>query len=136
MKGIAGDRGAEELLLTSIESDIAALLELTETGGIIATDGTEQNVYINNAPVALYKPERIFIDFTAHTAGETVVVRTYYRITALGGLIKNTEATYAGAQDPLLIDIPLKENRHGMSVTIEKTGGNNRDYPFEVMYSL
>ena len=131
--------------LSTLEANVAALetaidelkashLILTETGDTLTTDGTEQDVYINDAPSGVFAPRNMFIDFTAHTAGETVVIREYYRIKSGGNYIKVDEATYVGVQDPLLIHIDLKDNRFGVKVTIEKTAGTNRDYDWEVTY--
>ena len=133
--------------LSALEANVAALetaidelkashLILTETGDTLTTDGTEQNVYINDAPSGVYAPRNLFIDFTAHTAGETVVVREYYRIKSGGNYIKVDEATYVGVQDPLLIHIDLKDNRFGVKVTIQKTVGTNRAYDWEVTYKI
>jgi len=115
---------------------IASMLTLTETGGTITTDGTEQNVYINNAPAGVYSPRLIHIDFTNHTAAETAVVREYYRIKSGGNLIKAGETTFAGAQDPALVGVVLKDNRFGVKVTIEKTAGANQDYDYEAIYKV
>jgi hypothetical protein len=112
----------------------AAELVTTETGGTITTDGTEQNVYINNAPAGVYEPRAVQIDFTNQTAAETVVIRTYYRINPAGNLIQQDEVTFAGVQDPPLKTITLVENRYGIRVTIEKTGGSNLAYDWEVIY--
>ena len=133
VEGCIGACEAAEDAVVNLET---ALLTLTETGGTISTDGTEQDVYINNAPAGVYTPKILKIDFTNHTAGETVVVRTSYRIKAAGNLIKQIETTYAGVQDPLLINIDLEDNRYGIKVTIEKTGGANRDYDWEVVYKV
>ena len=115
---------------------VNAILTLTETGGTVTTDGTEQNVYINNAPAGVFEPKMVHIDFTNHTAGETVIVREYYRIKSGGGLIKNDEIQFAGVQDPLLKTVTLEPNRFGAKVTIEKTAGTNRAYDFEAVYGV
>lgn len=133
---IIGPKQKIDSIQDSVENIEDSLMTLTETGGTLTTDGTEQDIYLNNAPAALYVPKRVFVDFTNQQAGETVVIRTYYRIKSSDGLIKNTEATYAGVQDPLLIDIALKENRYGVQITAEKTGGVNRDYVWEVVYEI
>lgn len=122
--------------LTALNNLASAILTLTETGGTVTTDGTEQDIYLNNAPAALYSPRILKLDFTAHTAGETVVVRVYYRVESGGGLIKQIESTYAGAQDPELVNIDLEDNRYGVQITIEKTGGANRAYDWEVVYKV
>jgi len=113
-----------------------SLLTLTETGGTITTDGTEQNVYINNAPVGVFSPRIVQIDFTNQTAGETAIVREYYRIISGGNLIMLDEVTFAGVQDPLLRNVGLEDNRFGVQVTIEKTVGANRDYDYEAVYKV
>ena len=107
---------------------------LTETGGTLTADGTEQNVYINNAPAGVYKPICVKIDFTNHTATETVVLRTYYRIEDGGGLIQDDEVTYVGVPTVPLINIELLPTRFGVEVTLEKTAGTNRDYLWEAFY--
>ena len=115
---------------------VTGLLVLTETGGTVTTDGTEQNVYINDAPAGVYSPRLIQIDFTNQTAAETVIIREYYRIKAGGALIKTDETTFAGVQDPLLKGILLKDNRFGVNVTIEKTAGANKAYDYEAIYKV
>ena len=114
----------------------SSLLTLTETGGTVTTDGTEQNLYINNAPAGVYSPKIVQIDFTNHTATETVIIREYYRIASGGALIQIDEETFAGVQDPLLKNVELEENRYGTRVTIEKTVGTNRDYDYEAVYKV
>lgn len=123
-------------LETAIDELKASHLILTETGDTITTSAAEQDIYINDAPSGIYAPRNLFIDFTAHTAGETVVVREYYRIKSGGNYIKVDEATYVGVQDPLLIHIDLKDNRFGVKVTIQKTVGTNRAYDWEVTYKI
>ena len=38
----------------SVVSLITSILTLTETGGTMTTDGTEQTVYTNNAPAGIF----------------------------------------------------------------------------------
>ena len=132
------DLDADIVLLQADVDAIRAITDamsvLTETGGTLTADGTEQNVYINNAPAGLYRPVCVKVDFTNHTATETVVLRVYYRIADGGNMVEQDEVAYAGAQDPDLINIDLEPNRYGVQVTLEKTAGTNRDYPWEVCY--
>lgn len=127
---------AVETLQDIILDQVAAVLTLTETGATLTTDGTEQNIYINNAPAGVYDPKMIIIDFTNQTGTETVVVREYYRIKSGGGLVKIDEVTFTGVQSPLLKMITLEPNRFGTKVTIEKTAGTNRDYDVEAVYAI
>ena len=127
---------SDSATIDNIFAIVNALLTLTETGGTITTDGTEQNIYINDAPAGIFDPKLIQIDFTNQTVTETVVIREYYRIKSGGGLIKKDERQFAGVQDPLLKNVTLEPNRFGVQVTIEKTVGTNRDYDFEVVYRI
>jgi len=109
---------------------------LTETGGTITTDGTEQNVYINNAPAGVYEPRWFNINFTNHTVTESVTIRTYYRNVAGGGWVQDDNEPIVGVPVNLLLSIKLKPNRYGTRVTIEKTAGTNRAYVWEVLYEV
>ena len=126
-----------------IDTDIPAIKAvtdaeetLTETGGTVTTDGTEQNIYIANAPAGLFNPICLKLDCTAHTGAETIIIRTYYRIKAGGNYIAQTVSTYAGVITPALLSILLQPNRFGIKVTINKTVGTNRAYDWEVMYGV
>jgi len=133
---IVGCKKLIESILEYVVNIYTSIMTLTETGGTLTADGTEQDVYINNAPAGLYTPIECLIDFTNHGAGETVVVRTYYRIASGGNLIKVSEDTYAAVQDPALIRVPLYNNRYGAKVTMEKTAGVNQAYDWEVIYKI
>jgi len=123
----------QALAIANLENSV---LVLTETGATLTTDGTEQNVYINNAPTGIYAPKKINIDFTNQTATETVVIKEYYRIKTGGNFILHDEVSFAGLQDPQLISVDLNENRYGIKVTIEKTAGVNKDYDYEAVYAI
>ena len=132
-----------DAICDAILEDTNAIREVTdaepvleETGGTLTTDGNVQTMYINNAPAGVFRPVCLKIDMTAHTITETVVVRTNYRIIPGGNLIEQDEATFAAAQDPDLKNIDLEPNRYGIQVTIEKTAGTNRAYPWEVFYEV
>jgi len=122
--------------LLDIFNIVNAILVTTETSGTITTTGAEQDVYINNAPAGVYEPLKVQIDFTAQTAIETVVVRTYYRISSAvaAALIKKDEKTFVGIQDPPLINVELEPNRYGVWVSLQRTAGAAQDYDWAVFY--
>ena len=123
-----------------LKSEIDALNDsvqtLTETGGTLTTDGTEQSLYISNTPAGVFSPRSIFVDFTAHTVGETVEIKEYYRIKSGGNLILHLSTSYAGLVSPELVEHKLSDNRYGVRVTLEKTAGANRAYDWEVNYAI
>ncbi len=125
------DDTALTAMVVAVRAVTDAAPVLTETGGTLTADGTEQNVYVNNAPAGVYRPICVKIDLTNQTAAETVVLKTYYRIAAGGGWLQDDAVTYAGVPTVPLINIELLPTRFGVRVTLEKTGGTNRAYPWE-----
>jgi len=133
---IDGEIEALQEDVDAIEAIAEAEAILEETGGTLTTDGTEQNVYINNAPEGVYEPRWFNINFTNHTVTETVVLRTYYRNVDGGGSIQDDSETFAGVPVNLLLWVQLKPTRYGVRVTVEKTAGTNRAYVWEVFYEV
>jgi hypothetical protein len=119
--------------LIDMFSIVNALLLDAETGGTLTADGTEQTIYINNTPAGIFEPLIVNIDCTNMAAGDSTVLRAYYRITAGGNLIKKDEITLNGAQNPALKNITLEPNRYGVRVTLQQTGITNRDYNWEAI---
>jgi len=103
-----------------------AILTLNETGGIVTATapGTEDNVYINDAPAGVFRPMVVTINMSDLAGGETVTVRVRKRINAVGAQeIIGVPVIFAGVQAEPLKDIELQPNRFGVSVTIEGTAG-------------
>ena len=115
-----------------------ALPVLTETVGSATTTviNTEYNLYINNAPLGVYEPISCKVWFLNHTATETVILRTYYRVANAGVMVLYDEVTYAGLVDPALVNIELLPNRYGTQITIERSAGTARAYPWEACFKI
>jgi len=123
--------------LNAIRAKTDGLGTLTETGGTLTTDGNEQTLYVNNAPLGVFIPKSLDIDFTNQTATETVVIRQYKRMSSGGDWIKFDESDpFAGVQDPLGKTVELFPSRFGIKVTIEKTAGDAKAYPWEVFFKV
>ena len=122
--------------ISAILALVNAMLTLTETGGTVTTDGTEQDVYINNAPAGVYRPICVKINTANHTAAETIVIREYYRTAPGGAYLRHDTLTFAGVIAEEEITVDLDPNRFGVKVTIEKTAGVNRAYDWEVHYKV
>ncbi|GAJ17386.1 unnamed protein product, partial [marine sediment metagenome] len=73
---------------------VTAIFTLTETGGTITTDGTEQDIYINETPLGVFNPRKFQIDLTNMVAADTIRLRLYYRINATGDKHKKDELQY------------------------------------------
>ncbi len=115
-------------------TDAQGILE--ETGGTLTTDGTEQNVYINNAPGGVYDPRWFNINFANHTVTEAVTIKVYYRNVDGGGWVQDDSQAFVGVPVNLLISVALKTDRFGTRVTVEKTAGTNRAYVWSVKYEV
>jgi len=125
------------IILRNVFDLVNALLVLTETGGTVIATGllTEDNVYINNAPAGVYKPNLVTIDMSDLAGGEVATVRTRYRIEPLGALeLKGAPVIFNGVQAEPLKDIELTPNRFGVQVTIEATA--TVVFPWEVFYKV
>jgi hypothetical protein len=127
--------------LLDIFNAVNAMLTLTETGGTLTADGTEQNLYINNLPAGEFDPRVVFVDLDNMAAGDTTVFRVYYRLNAGGGLQLYDYIQYNGADGGLpngrkLISIALLPNRFGVQVTLQQTAGVNKAYDWDVHYGV
>ena len=141
MSGGEGVRNPADLedVIANVRVILAAansLAVLEETGAALTSDGTEQNVYVNETPAGVFRPMCVKLDCTNQTATETVVIRTYYRIAPAGAYVLQDTLTYVGAISPELVNIDLEPNRYGIRVTLELTAGTNREYTWEVCYKI
>lgn len=119
---------------SSVISILASEEELMETGGTVVLDGTEQDVYINDAPAGVFEPLVVKIDFTNQTAAESVTIREYYRNAAAGAMVLTDTLVVAGVIAVPEIIIDLTANRFGVRVTIERTAGGAISYPWAVFH--
>lgn len=116
---------------------LASQPTLQETGGTLTSDGSEQDVYMRNAPISVFEPRVVFINFDDMVALDTTNIRVYYRITDGGGWVQFDYAQYVGADGGLangnkLIGVTLLPCRFGVRVTLEQTVGT-ADYIWSVV---
>ena len=74
-------------------------------------------------------------------AGDTIEVKVYHRLSDGGGLQLFAFYTWTGADGGLdnsekIDQIDLYPNRHGFRITLDQTGGVNRDYPWELFIGV
>jgi len=123
-----------DTVVDAIRAITDALEVLTETGGTVTSDETEQDVYINNAPDGVYVPEYVSIDFSNNTAAQSAVIRQYRRFKNGGDWILIDESEpIIGIPNTPGIDVELKPNRYGIKVTLQVTGAS-KTYDWEVFY--
>jgi hypothetical protein len=125
-----GLTASEIAYLKGILNLLNADLVLTETSGTLLADGTEQNVIINNAPVAEFKPLAIDLDTTNMAAGDNVVIKFYKRIISGGGMVLFDTIIYNGVQAVPGKTLAITPNRYGFAYTLQQTAGVNRNYNY------
>lgn len=123
--------------LTAIYDMAEAEPTLQETGGTLTTDGTEQNLYIRNAPESVFAPRVVMISLDDMVALDDLDVRVYYRIADGGGWLLYDYANYVGADGGLtnsrvMIAVSLFPCRHGVRLTVQQTVGT-ADLPWSVV---
>jgi hypothetical protein len=128
--------GAVDEITEQIQSQTNALLTLSSTGGTLTADGTEQTLYIDDEPLGCWHPRVLWVDLDNMIAGDTIIIRVYYRLSDAGALKLWDSQAFTGADGGLvnlakILDISFEPNRHGFSVTLEQTAGTMRTYPWE-----
>ena len=109
---------------------------LESSSGTLTADGTEQVVWQQDAPTAVYEPRAILINVDNMQAGDTIEVQVYYRLLTAGVYGRLDYQTYTGADGGLtngrvLVEVALMPNRYGARVTLTQTaGGGFRDFPW------
>ena len=119
----------------------SALLVIQATGGTLTADGSEQNIYYDDEPLGVMSPIALLIDLDNMQGGDTIEVKVYHRMSDAGALKLFAFYTWTGADGGLsnseVIDqIDFYPNRHGFRVTLDQTGGTNRDYPWELFIGV
>lgn len=115
----------------------AAEFTLQETGGTLTSTAAEQTLYINNNPLGCFRPRRLFVDLDNMAAGpDSIAVRVYYRLNAGGTLKVLTYQVWTGVDGGVanqkLGTVELYENRFGIQVTLQRIGGSDYAFDWEV----
>jgi len=143
IQAIVTDTNADLVLAQADITDIMAATDglptLSSAVGNTTTTviNTEYSLYINNAPLGVFKPVLVTVNFLNQTATETVILRKYRRDTD-GGVwsLFDESDPIIGVQSPVLIGVNLGPNRFGVRLTIERTGGTARAYPWASFYEI
>ena len=147
MSGIHNPLNPTEILanLATLQADVTDILAVTNALPTLTTNlgattttviDTEYNLYINNAPLGVYKPILLKVWLLGHQATETVIFRTFYRLADGGVWVEEDTVTLVGLSDEGFINIDLNPTRWGVQTTIERTAGTAREYPWEVFYEI
>lgn len=135
LTAIKGDGWSAETL-KAIYDLVDALMDASETGGTLSANGSEQTVYEQASPSAIWNPCVVYIDLTNMAASDAITVKEYVKIKSGGSYLLLDAKDYENAQTRKAINIsPVgRTNRYGYKVTLEQTAGTNRDFDWEVIY--
>ena len=119
---------------------LASQPTLSETGGVLTTDGNVQVLWIANSPMSTFEPRVLYIDLDDMVALDSLDIRVYYRIAPGGAFILYDMANYLGADGGLangvtMIAIEFLPCRYGVEVTVQQTVGA-ADLPWSVVEEL
>ena len=119
---------------------LASQPTLSETGGVLTTDGNVQVLWIANSPMSTFEPRVLYIDLDDMVALDSLDIRVYYRIAPGGAFILYDMANYLGADGGLangvtMIAIEFLPCRYGVEVTVQQTVGT-ADLPWSVVEEL
>ena len=117
--------------LAAIKTQVDAVLDMERDGGTVTVTDTETVIKEDATPGKVKEGVVVKIDMSAVAAGDTFVVREYYKVKSGGGYILTDSNTYSDAQTIPLKIIELTPYRYGMKVTAQRTAGSNRDMDWE-----
>jgi len=103
----------------------------TPIEGTLSADGSEQNLVLDEISGNPQRHLEGYVDLSNMASGDTIVIRQYMKITSGGAYVKYAEETYSGAQSLPLLHIITKPARYGLKITLQQTGGTNRQYPYQ-----
>ncbi len=104
--------------MASLNMLISGVMALTETGGTITLDSSEQTAYLNNTPATVYRPKTFLVDCT-NTSGYGVTYKESYRIQASGNMVQHYAQMLSGLGDNALWSRDLLPNRFGAKLTLQ-----------------
>ncbi len=106
---------------------------IEEAVGTLTATGAEDTI---KEITAIVNKLHCFVDLTAMQAGDTIVVRQYMKIKAAGTFILYAEETYSDVQALPMLYVVTKPAKDGIRITLEQTGGTNRDYDWQTFQEL
>lgn len=123
--------------LEAIFDIVDGVLVLTRVGGTHDQSdaaGTEDTLFISDAPGAIWNPDTFMINLTEMVAVDDLDVKIYYRMTSGGDYILQTDENFLNGQDIDCKDYELRPNLFGVKITTTQNAGAARDWLWEVYY--
>lgn len=126
---ILGEDATLEAGTGARKAKIDALLgSATEIEGTLTATGLEQDL-VSTTDNKLHVIDG-HIDLTPLQAGDTVVVKQYFKVKSGGQFIEYAEETYNDVQTQPDLHISTNYGKYGIRITLTQTGGTNRSYDY------
>lgn len=132
IKGAGFDTANDALV--ELSSELNEILNLTRTYAAISCSAVETNLFIDDAPTRGAIGKTVQVDLSALQAGDTYILREYYRHTSGGSYIKTTDDslnTFTGVQTPAVKIVSLEPYLYGYKLTAQKSAGTDRIINYE-----
>lgn len=104
--------------------------------GELTANGSEQTVvevigFKNVVEVMGFKNVGGYIDLSAMTDDDTVVLRRYIKVSSGGEYKLHASQPYNGVQSEPLIRFPFIIGYYGIKVTLQQTSGTFKTFPYQ-----
>ena len=112
-------------------------IKLKRIGDTITTDGTEQTLFIYDAPANTLDNIKLHMDLTNMVTTDSIAIKEYYRVKSGGNYILKTTTTFSNAQAPALATFGLECTLFGFKLTITRLAsgaGGDKAYDYEVYF--
>lgn len=111
----------------SYKADVSTIKTFEEHGiGTLTADGNEQDV----AEATVLGTLEGWIDLANMEVGDTVVIKEYAKLKTGGTYRLYDSATYTNVQAKPALHIVKLPAKYGVKVTLQQTGGVNRNYDY------
>ncbi len=131
---LAGGLALEDNMETHVVNAINSVASsLTRSEASILADGTEQELYINDAPADNWILDNIKLDLSVLQAGDSVTIRFYARMVAAGAYKLFDTQSFSDVQAVPAILVTGLANRYGLKITFQQTAGTYRTFVTEAM---
>lgn len=114
----------EVLLIHKDVAELKDILDLARTEGNVSVSTIDVELFLDNAPTRAIEGKSVKVDLSAMVAGDSIILREWYRITIGGAWIQfslDAANTYIGAQTPSSVTVHLDAYRYGAKVTAIKS---------------
>lgn len=102
--------------------------DIEDAVGTATMDGNENTI---KEFTSLTQRMDCYLDMANMASGDTIVLKQYMKIKSGGSYRMFGSETYVGAQTSPLVYLELKPAKYGFKITLQQTGGTNRNVDWQ-----